>query len=323
METRVSIDSQDIHRYPDTEALAFVDEILGAPEAWSPSLIAYRLSSDFQANWKIEVGHWLLFARDAGFLERLRKRIIDRALGEAASPSVTGANDSAHRTLLSELASVMVAHYFTRLGWRFQSWEPPRPIPKGDIDLRLESPSGLVVDVQVKAPDQPGEFSNGRIVNGEIDERVLKAMNKAVGQLKFASGPGRMVVVCPQRTWPIEADVLACYLLGKPTTRSEEVWGICREGGGVFSKPPGSEIAAVVALSYDCGLDKSLSPKALYRCIAIRNPWAPAAAAIPAACFPHARVLSLIGDRFVWEPEEPGKCFRFRTGTPLLQEGTG
>jgi hypothetical protein len=318
METQVSIDSGGIHQYPDADALAFVDEILGAPEAWSPSLIAYRLSSDFQENWKIEVGHWLLFARDAGFLERLRKRIIDRALGEAANPSVTGANDSAHRTLLSELASAMAAYYFTRLGWRFQSWEPPPPIPKGDIDLRLESPSGLVVDVQVKAPDQPGEFSHGRIVNGEIDERVLKAMNKAVGQLKFASGPGRMVVVCPQRNWPIDADVLARYLLGKPTTRSEEVWGICREGGGVFGKPPGSEIGAVVALSYDRGLDK-----ALYRCTVIRNPWAPPAAAIPATCFPRARVLSLVGDRFVWEPEEPGKCFQFRTGTPFLEEGRG
>jgi hypothetical protein len=278
-------------------------------------LIAYRLSDDFQANWKTEVGHWLLFARDWGFLERLRKRLIDRALGEAAKPEMTGPNDSAHRILLSELAPAMAAYYFTRLGWRFHSWEPPPPIPRVDVDLRLESLSGLVVDVQVKAPDQPGEYSHGRIVNGEIDERVLKAIDKAVGQLEFASGPGRMVVVCPQRTWPIAADVLACHLLGKAITRSDEVWGISREGGGVFCKTPGSGIAAVAALSYDRG------DKELYRCTVIRNPWAPSAAVIPVECFPHARVLSLVGDRFVWDPEQPGSCFRFPTGMRFLEEG--
>lgn len=313
VETQVSIESQVLHRYTDADAFAFVNQVLGEPKTWAPSLIAYRLSSDFQANWKVEVGHWLLFARDEGFLDRLKKRIIDRALGEAGRPSVTGPNDSAHRTLVSELASVMVGYYLTRLGWHLQAWEPPRPIPKGDIDLRLTAPSGLGVDVQVKAPDQPGEFSHGRIINGEIDERVLKAIDKAVGQLEFASGPGRMVVVCPQRTWPLEADVLACHLLGKPIVRSDDVWGICREGGGVFGKAPGSDIAAVAALSYDRG------HKELYRCTVVRNPWAPAATSISSACFPHARVLSLVGSRFVWEPEQPGKCFQFPSGMRLLE----
>jgi hypothetical protein len=213
----------------------------------------------------------------------------------------------------------MVAYYFTRLGWRFKCWEPS--IPAGDVDLRLETPSGLVVDVQVKAPDQPGEISNGRIIGGEINARVVQAIDKAIGQLRAAPGPGRMVVVCPQRTWPLEADVLAGHLLGKPIVRSDEVWGISREGDGAFAGLPGIETSAVLALSFDRGFSFARGHRSLYRCLVVRNPWVSSSADISAVSFARARVLSLAGDKFVWEPEEPEKCFRYRTGTPLLRDG--
>jgi hypothetical protein len=93
METKVSIDAHVIRRYPDGEALAAVEDVMGAPERWAPSLIEHRLSSDFQADWKCEVGCWLLKARDLGFLDTLKSR-LRRALGEAAQPEVTGPNES-------------------------------------------------------------------------------------------------------------------------------------------------------------------------------------------------------------------------------------
>jgi hypothetical protein len=70
----VSIDARNLRRYSEREALAFVDSVLGFPESWPPSLIAFRLSSDFQAEWKCEVGNWLLLARDHGFLDQLLGR---------------------------------------------------------------------------------------------------------------------------------------------------------------------------------------------------------------------------------------------------------
>jgi hypothetical protein len=315
METRVSIDARVLRRYSEGEALAFVDSVLGPPESWSPSLIAYRLSSDFQADWKCEVGNWLLLARDCGFLSRLVHR-TGRARHEASNPAVTGPNDSAHRILAQELAPAMVAHYFLGQGWRFVDWEPSTP--GGDVDVRLQTPSGLAVDIQVKAPDQPGELVAGRIVGGEKDDRVLRAIDKAMTQLKTSSAPARIVAVSPQRTWSIQADVLACHLLGTAVSRTDDIWGICRDGAGTFGSVPGSGVSAVVDLDLIRGLEATL-----YRCTVICNPWVVPGGVMGAECFPHARVLSLRGDTFVWEPEEPNRCFRFPTGMRCLTPAAG
>jgi hypothetical protein len=309
METKVSIDARVIRRYPDDEALAAVENVLGPPQRWAPSLIEYRLSSDFQADWKCEVGCWLLNARDLGYLDRLESR-LRRALIEAAQPKVTGPNDSAHRILVHELTGAMVTYYFAASGWRFVSWEPP--VRAGDVDGLL-SPAGLPVDVQVKAPDQPGSVVRGRIVGGEFDDRVLKAIDKAMAQLEPAPGHARMVVVSPQRSWNIKADVLACHMLGRPGPRAPESWGISRESGGAFAHAPGSSISALVDLGLVRGPDETL-----YRSTVICNPWIGKDELLGPEVFPHARVLSLDAGKFVWAPKEPSRCSDFRNGVPYL-----
>jgi hypothetical protein len=316
METKISIDANALCRYQDGDALRAVDEILGPAEAWSPSLIEYRLSSDFQADWKREVGCWLLAAKEYGFLDRIKNR-IGRARNEAARPEVTGPNDSAHKILGQELAGPMVAYYFTSLGWKFESWDPPAR-GEGDVDLRLQSPAGVLADIQVKAPDQPGHVSGGQIVDGEHDAWVLNALDKGLGQIASQPGPIRMVVISPQRTFNIGADVLATYLVGKPRSIGDSLWGVSRDGGGKFTKDPGAAVSAVVDLSLLRGMGETL-----YRCTVICNPWMLSAGRLAPEGFSHARVLSLAGDKFIWTPEEPGRCFGFRSGTPYLENGGG
>jgi len=108
----VSINAAAIRKSGKAEALACVDEVLGNAAEWAPSLIDYRLTSPFQGYWKLEVGGWLLLARELGFLPALLNR-LQRAFKEAHDPKVKGANDSAHRILQQELAPAMAVHYFT------------------------------------------------------------------------------------------------------------------------------------------------------------------------------------------------------------------
>ena len=311
METKISIDAKAFRRYPADDAARAVDDILGPPEIWGPSLIEFRLSSDSQADWKVEVGCWLLAAKEYRFLERLNNR-LDRARNEAAHPEVTGPNDSAHKILAQELVGAMVTYYFTSLGWTFVSWD--QPFPGGDVDVRLLSPSGISADLQVKAPDQPGHVSNGQRVGGENDKWVLTSIDKGMKQLASSAGPIRMVVVSPQRTFQIDADVLAIHLLGTPRSVGESGWGVVRDGSGAFARPPGESISGVVDLSLLRGMGETL-----YRCTVICNPWVSSPGLLAAGAFRHARVLSLDGDKFVWRPEEPGRCFGFRSGVPYLE----
>jgi hypothetical protein len=311
MESKLSIDSRALRHVSDAEALSFADEVLGGASAWSPSLVAYRLSSDFQRDWKIEVGSWLLRARDLGFLQKLKNRLT-RAANESYKPSVVGPNDSAHVILNQELAPAMVAYYFTAIGWSFKTWEPATI--GGDVDVCLETPTGLVVDVQVKASDQPGYVEHGRIVDGEYDERVLSGIDKAAGQLKSSPGPGRMIVVSPQRTFSVGADVLARQLLGEPSIRTPDIWGITRQGGGRFAGSAFQGVSALADLSLVRGPGETL-----YRCTVICNPWVLSPSAhIPPSSFPHARIFASRDGKFVWEPEEPARCLRFFSGVPLL-----
>lgn len=97
----------------------------------------YRLNSEFQAGWKAEVGHWLLFANRCGFLDKLSHRVIERAKKIAAVPLPDGSpdpNDTGHKVLLEELAPAQVAYYLDRNGWSFREWEPS--VVSGDVDLR-------------------------------------------------------------------------------------------------------------------------------------------------------------------------------------------
>jgi hypothetical protein len=123
-----------------------------------------------------------------------------------------------------------------------------------------------------------------------------------------------MVVVSPQRTFQIDADVLAIHLLGTPRLAGESGWGLVRDGSGAFARAPGESISGVVDLSLVRGMSETL-----YRCTVICNPWVSSPGLLAAGAFSHARVLSLDGDKFVWRPEEPGRCFGFRSGVPYLE----
>ena len=281
MEAKVSVDAAVIRRYPAEQALRFASDVLGEPDAWPSSLIGYRLASEFQADWKLEVGCWLLLAHDLGFLPALRAR-LRRAATRVDSAPVGGPNDKAHLVLNQELAPAMAIYYFVSVGWTFDAWEPG--VQNGDVDIRLRSPDGRLVDVQVKAPDQPGSISSYRHVDGEFDDRVLSAIDHALLQLGGTPGPCRLVVVSPQRTWSIGGHVLVRHLLSDR---------------GLVKRPG---VAGVADLHLLRGLDETL-----YRCTVILNPWCTPSAALSAGLFPHARVHRTVNGVSEWFPEAPGR----------------
>jgi hypothetical protein len=288
VETKVSVDAAAIRRYSPGDALAFSSEILGDPEVWSSSLIGYRLGSGFQADWKLEVGCWLLQARDLGFLPALRAK-IRRAATRLGSRPVGGPNDKAHLVLNQELAPAMAIYYFVSLGWKYEAWEPD--VDGGDVDVRLRAPDGRVVDVQVKAPDQPGSVSFYRRVEGEFDDRVLSAIDHALEQLDDTPGPYRLAVISPQRTWSIGGTTLVRHLLGdRPDPLAPT---------GAFAKRVG--ITGVADVHLVRGLEETL-----YRCTVILNPWCDASAQLPVTAFPCARVHKRSNGVSDWTPEAPG-----------------
>jgi hypothetical protein len=205
----------------------------------------------------------------------------------------------------------MVVYYLCRRGWQFVMWEPP--VTSGDVDVRMRCPSGNLTDIQVKAPDRPGTVQAGRIIDGERDQDVLKAIDKGIAQLSVSPGPQRILIISPQRTWPIDADVLSGHLVGQTTLHKDTV--VLRAADrGVFAAR-GRNIGAVV----DLGLHRGEPTR--YRCTVLLNPWAEGGAAPSPHAFPGARVLALRDDQFVWTPEEPQHAMR--SGTRYVPDGDG
>ncbi len=264
-ETKVSLTASDLWPRSREEALSFANEHLGNSKFWQPSLVAYRLGSDFQDDWKVEVGFWLLAANQFGFLTALIQRIT-RARKESLAPAVTGPNDSAHRILLQELAPAMTVYYFARCGWTFVNWEPA--VSAGDVDVRLRCPHGVVTDIQVKAPDRPGQVQNYQIHDGECDSHVLSAIDKALKQLSASPSPQRMVVVSAQRTYAVAPMVLTSHLYGKPSNVDNEVV-LSKSARGAFATASGANVGAVVDLHLSRGVGATL-----YRSTVLLNPWA-------------------------------------------------
>lgn len=133
-ETSPTVHAHELWRIPNAEALALVDKLLGPPEVWSASaLLNYRLSVDFQVDWKAEVGHWLYAAQSSGFVERLLRPI----LGERDRPrrnETRDPHDQRHLKLHQYLAVAMVSHYFIGLRWSFVGVDTETG---GDIDVDL------------------------------------------------------------------------------------------------------------------------------------------------------------------------------------------
>ena len=172
-----AIDTSDIYRLTGTDALSFVDRVLGPADSWASPLIGYRLTAESQADWKIELGQWLKVAEQNGFLERVLHDLRTQAQRPSRFTEID-ANDDRHLKFHQHLAVARIAHYLTALDWRFEAFEPETGA-NVDVDLSLRSPSGEVVEFQVKAPDQPGRVENGKIVDGENDLRIVQAVRKA------------------------------------------------------------------------------------------------------------------------------------------------
>jgi len=249
VESQIAVDSIVLSTCSEAEALGAADAFFGDPDRWEPSLIAYRLRSDFQADWKAEVGRWLVAAMDLGYIDHLTHK-LERAFKDLKNPNrVSGANDSSHLILGQELAGAMTVYYFTRMGWKFVAWEPKLPEGvKGDVDVRLVCPHGIVTDVQIKAPDQPGEREEGQVVDGEYDERVLKGVDKGVEQLERVPGPRlnqsprrQRRSPCPsRRVRPLrEPSPRTCPRPAQPVLGLELGSMLAHDIGDVEARPPG------------------------------------------------------------------------------------
>lgn len=311
-ETRGTIDACAIATVSDADACAYVDEVLGEASSWPSRLVSYRLSSDFQISWKREVGRWLRFARDTGFLPTILPR-IERARSVNDPPLADGKpdpNDRAHRILNQELAEVRVAYYLCAAGWSFLS--VPEPGNGYDVDLRMKTPRGLVADVQVKASDRLGRIVGSGRVDGENDGHVTAGLKKAIQQLARSPGPIRIAVTCPQRAWPMsrESGKVAACVLGRTNQLDGGIPTLDRKDRGLFAKVDGRRVHAAVVLDLVrlAGIDP------LYSCTVFLNPWAIDGPKLSPDDFPHAAVCELVSDTFRWRGN-PGHNYVVPDGT--------
>lgn len=69
---RALIPSHEFHRETSEQALARAELHFGAPDTWASPLMHYRWTSDFQTDWKQEIGHYLHTAEIHGYLAPAR-----------------------------------------------------------------------------------------------------------------------------------------------------------------------------------------------------------------------------------------------------------
>lgn len=305
-----SIAARALHALTDENAIALVDHLLGEAWQWPSSLIQYRFKSARQADWKAELGHWLHTSERLGFRDALVSRVLKRARRGSRSTGVDP-NDQRHLDLQSEMAPAMVVHYLCGTGWTFSEWEPTAR-HGGDVDVRFAAPDGSVVNIQVKAPDQPGGRAGGRVIDGEFDERVIVAIRKAAAQLLPYADGTNVITISARRVWPLygEPAPLVTHLYGSTLCDPRRgVWLRQRERGWFFT-PWWRHVGAVVLLDYDRALGRPA-----YGCTVLLNPLADHPVA--PNWFPHAHVCTLGADRFRWINGEPGG-----RGESSLPDGT-
>lgn len=308
----IAVGVRDIWRIPQADALALVESRLGPPDAWPSPLIAYRMGSDFQSSWKVELGQWLKVAEDYGFLDRVLHDIRTQAQRPSKSATVH-ANDERHLKLHQHVAVARIVHYLTALGWDFEAYEPETG-GAVDIDVSLRAPGGVIVEMQVKAPDQPGYVVDGRIVDGEHDQRVLAAVGKAARQLRQAPTKPAVIVICANRNWPLcwELRPLVKYLIGSTHQVDEELFLPKGRRGGFFSAD-WSHVSGVLVLDLVRGIERSV-----YSSVVLTNP--NAACPVSPDWFPRSRVVVLDDGVFRWVRGEPGKAHTLPDGTVLVDE---
>lgn len=310
-----SATSADLFVLSPDEARALVDKHFSPMKGPSP-LVAFRLSDDSQADWKCEFGQWLRRAEDHGFLPALLSR-LDMSAHKAGPSTDIDPNDPLHRKLKSELAAPMLTHYLLGTGWTFEEWEP---ITGGavDVDVSLTAPDGVGVHFQAKAPDAPGRIEDHRVHDGENDEHVLKALDKAVTQLPRPASRPAFIAVSSQRrgtaslTQEPRALVVKLYGASASWNREPGVVRISQANRGAFFAQASDweHVSGILLLDYLRGVESQR-----YACTVLLNP----RATHPAheSWFPRARVCTLVGDRFQWVRGEPTGAHSLPNGTIL------
>ena len=308
-----SITAQELHTIEEAEALALVDQTLGEPATWTSEMVRYRLSSEFQKDWKVEVGQWLATARQFGYLIPLTARLGRAKTHPDQNATQRDPNCPAYKILFQELAQAMVAHYLIRLGWRFVAWELQesengRTIDK---DIVLQPPNGPAVAIQVKAPDQLGRVVNGRVVDGEQNEWVRTAVRKASQQLPLNVAAPSLIAVVGNRHISLASETYVVEPITMGSTVGPEPVRLYADRLGHFAKD-WHHVGGVLLLGYVRSIDDFR-----YACSVLINPWSPSQGRCEALWFPRARVLSLHGQQFLWEPSEPETTY-FPNPTELV-----
>lgn len=282
---------QELHRIPEDAALALVDRLLGPSEEWPSPLIAYRLKSDFQADWKGELGQWLNAAEDHGFLERVLHDVKHQAKKPTKAQGIDR-NDPRHLKLHQHVAVARLVHYFTAQanGWGFKGIETETG-KDVDIDLALTSPSGQLVEFQVKSPDQPRQD----------DSQVIKAAEKAKKQLRCPPTGAAMVAICANREQNLawEPKCLIHHLIGSTTQVNNTVYLVRHEQG--FFSGDWNHVSGILLLDLLRGADDTR-----YTCTVLTNPQA--TFPVSPDWFPRGRVCVLEGTRFRWVRGQPGRA---------------
>lgn len=269
---------------------------LGAPQLWSSAAIRRLLGSDFQQDWRVEAGRWLLEAEMHGYADTVVQKAVKRA---QRTPTKGRPEKKLFLEFLEEMSEGMGAYWFLRTGWAFDEWQPK--VPNADVDFRLRAPDGTLVSFQVKAPDEHGEVINHKIRGGEYDSRIVTATEKACSQLPQPATSPALIVVIAKRNLPLTATprVLERHLVGGTTQYAGTVGLYLHDDDrGLFFTPEWRHCSGVVMLHYVRGVDTFL-----YANVTLLNPNASHPCELD--WFAGARVCYLEGDRFHWRGGKP------------------
>jgi hypothetical protein len=296
----------ELHRVSADEALQLVDQALGPAESWKSPLLSYRLSSDFQADWKVEVGQWLATARSFGFLEKVLKPILGEQKHRAAG--AVDPNDKHHLKLHQHLAAALFCHYLTATGWTFVDWEPDTG-GDVDVDLSLRAPDGTLVELQVKAPGEPKPRTSAGRRGDPVSPRLCEAMEKAANQLPRPARSVALIAVLPLWDYPTAGALLALVrqTFGS-TVQTHQRVELHAESFGRFLAGGWKHVSGVVTLETTRGVERSS-----YGCTTLLNP----TATMPArpSWFPRSCVAVLEGERIEWLGGIPERKHGLPAGT--------